>query len=281
MGVYAVEDGSIDVDDLASEGLEPGKIIVYRQGANKPELLEESSMTNDFNLEEEKLLDEFVSISGVSDVSSSSKNANISSGSALEMLISQDNERLTIVAENIRNCYQSLATMSLKLYAQFTNGVRVLKTIDSLDKTKIFYADKSVASSDDVYLENENELFYTEKQKKDMILKLYESGILFDEEGALRPSTKEKVLSLLGYKDLDYQKGLSRLHEEKAQLENQSFGKKEVKVEYMDEHKIHIDEHTRFVLNEYENLDEKKKQIIYLHIEEHKNKLKENKQTGD
>ena len=31
-----VEDGSIDVDSLEEEGLAPGKILVYRQGANTP-----------------------------------------------------------------------------------------------------------------------------------------------------------------------------------------------------------------------------------------------------
>lgn len=259
--------------------MEPGKILVYRQGSKPPELLEEASMTDDFSKEEEKLLNEFVAISGVSDVSSSSQNANISSGSALELLISQDNERLTMVVENIRNCYLTIAKMSLKLYAEFTNGIRAIKNIDSLDKTKIYYANKNVAMSDDVYLVNENELLYTENQKKDMIFKLYDCGILFDEEGELRPSTKEKLLSLLGYKDLDYQKGLCRLHEEKAQRENKLFSTKKIVADVLDDHKIHVDEHTRYALNEYENLNENKKQLIYQHIEEHKNLLKQNKNT--
>ena len=35
-GVVSVEDGSVDVDDLIEEGLEPGKIVVYRQGSCAP-----------------------------------------------------------------------------------------------------------------------------------------------------------------------------------------------------------------------------------------------------
>ena len=31
-----VEDGSVDVDSLEGEGLTPGKVLVYRQGAEKP-----------------------------------------------------------------------------------------------------------------------------------------------------------------------------------------------------------------------------------------------------
>ena len=34
-----VEDGSIDVDELAEEGLVPGKILVYRQNAKAPQLI--------------------------------------------------------------------------------------------------------------------------------------------------------------------------------------------------------------------------------------------------
>lgn len=38
-GVLMVEDGSVDVDVLEEEGLAPGKILVYRQGANVPQLM--------------------------------------------------------------------------------------------------------------------------------------------------------------------------------------------------------------------------------------------------
>ena len=34
-----VEDGSVDCDELSEEGLAPGKILMYRQGANQPEIL--------------------------------------------------------------------------------------------------------------------------------------------------------------------------------------------------------------------------------------------------
>ena len=34
-----VEDGSVDCDELSEEGLAPGKIVVYRQGGNQPEIL--------------------------------------------------------------------------------------------------------------------------------------------------------------------------------------------------------------------------------------------------
>lgn len=37
--VLVVEDGSVDTDDLKEDGLAPGKILVYRNGAKEPKLL--------------------------------------------------------------------------------------------------------------------------------------------------------------------------------------------------------------------------------------------------
>ena len=107
-----------------------------------------------------------------------------------------------------------------------------------------------------------------------MIFKLFNSGLLSDEKGKLRPSTKEKVLALLGYKDLDYQKGISRLQEEKAQRENEMLKKGLVTTEEIDEHSIHIDEHVRYVLSEYQDLNENNRKNFFSHIKEHKEKLK-------
>lgn len=274
MGVMKVEDGSLDVDDLESEGLPPGKVLVYRQGSSAPEMMSGLSMPSDFNEEEEKLLNEFVTISGVAEVSSSMSNANVASGTALEILVEQDNERLIVSAETIRKCYLEIARQVIRLYAQFAAGVRMIKIRDSFNKTRITYVDKSAVNSDDVYLENENELLYSHSQKKEMIFKLYQSGLLTDETGDLRPATKEKVLSLLGYKDLDYQKGVSEMQSEKAQKENERIRKREVHAEEVDDDEIHLDEHTRYILSEYDELNEEEKQRLFAHLKEHKDRIK-------
>jgi hypothetical protein len=38
MGVMFVEDGSVDIDMIQEEGVSPGQVIVYRQGANIPQI---------------------------------------------------------------------------------------------------------------------------------------------------------------------------------------------------------------------------------------------------
>ena len=92
-----------------------------------------------------------------------------------------------------------------------------------------------------------------------------------------------KVLTLLGYKDLDYKKGMSRLQEEKAQNENAVMRKNEISVEEIDDHAIHVDEHVRYVLSEYAELTEEVKQRYFAHIKAHKEKINGEKeiQTED
>ncbi|MBQ9514435.1 MAG: hypothetical protein IJR66_05635 [Clostridia bacterium] len=272
-GILTVEDGSVDVDDIAEEGLNPGKVLVYRQGSKAPEIMEEGAIPPDFNDEENKLIQEFVTISGVSDVSSSSSNAHLSSASALELLIEQDNQRLVMVAETIRNGYIEIAKQVLRLYSQFIVGVKAVKYNDTFNKTKVCYADGSSADSDDVYIENENELTFTPKQRKETILKLYESGLLSDGDKTIRSTIKAKVLSLLGYQDLDYLKGLNRLQEEKAQNENVKIRNAGLSIEEIDDDSIHIDEHTRYVLSEYDELTAKEKTRLFSHIRAHKERL--------
>lgn len=40
LGIVFVEDGSIDVDELAEDGLAPGRIVIYRQGSVAPSVIQ-------------------------------------------------------------------------------------------------------------------------------------------------------------------------------------------------------------------------------------------------
>ncbi|MCX4286529.1 MAG: hypothetical protein OSJ68_04460, partial [Clostridia bacterium] len=62
MGVLTVENGSVDTDNLEEEGLSPGKILVYRQGAEKPSLMDSGDVPADFAYEEDRLLSEFETV---------------------------------------------------------------------------------------------------------------------------------------------------------------------------------------------------------------------------
>ena len=71
MGILSVEDGSLDIENLEEEGVSPGKVLIHRQGSSAPELLSTGSVPMDFQYEENSLLNEFMNISGVSDLARS------------------------------------------------------------------------------------------------------------------------------------------------------------------------------------------------------------------
>ncbi len=281
MGIMTVEDGSVDVDALAEEGLSPGKILVYRQGGKAPELMNEFTMPAEFAEEEENLVNEFVRISGVSDVTSSTSKSMVRSGTALEILIEQDNARMVVHADIIRKCIIGIAKQILRLYAQFTAGMRAVMISDKAGKLHTYYVDKTALCSDDAYLENENELLFSRKQKRETIMNLYSSGLLTDETGGLRPATKEKLLSLFGFKDLDYRKGISRLQEQRAEQENDIIRLKGLEISEIDDDAIHADEHIRYVLSEFDELSDAEKERLYGHIKAHKERINQQKIKGE
>lgn len=273
MGIVAVEDGSIDTDELEEEGLSPGKVIVYRQGSTPPQMMSTGSVPIDFSYEEERLENEFITISGVSEISRNSKvPTTATSGVALQLLIEQDETRLSQTAENIRMAIKLLAKQIIRLFKQFAKTTRVMKIAGEGRKAEIFYYDSSDLNSDDVVFDTENELNSTPAQKKNSVFELLQSGILTDKDGRLSSRTKAKILEMLGYGSFENGQDLTTLHINKASEENLAFSVKDVSVDEFDDHELHVSEHTRYLLSGEivgEDKDKVRKRAI-AHLNEHK-----------
>lgn len=249
MGVVAVEDGSVDTDELAEEGLSPGKIIVYRQGANPPALMGTGTMPTDLNREEDRLLNEFILLSGVSEFSRSTDVAAGTSGVALQLLIEQEDARLNAVTENVRSAIRETAKQMIRLFKQFATSTRLLRTAGEQGKVELYYFNSSDLGSDDVVFDTESELSYTPAQKKSAVYELIDAGLLTDNTGKLSERTKAKLLEILGFGSIDNTLDIESLHINKADEENLSGFKKPIGVDEYDDHELHIAEHTRFLLS--------------------------------
>ncbi len=275
MGVLKVEDGSVDTDELIDEGLSPGKIIVYRQGARPPEIMNSNSVPIDFTYEEERLYNEFVTISGTSEISRSfnlSKQA--MSGAALELLIEQDETRLSVTAESVRSAVKEIAKHILRIYKQFATSTRIMKNAGTGKAVKLFYFKSSDISSDDVIFDTQNEITQTPAQKKTSMLEMLRTGLLSDDNGVISLRTKGKILDILGYGSLDNTQDLANLHRSKAEKENIDMLLVDVTVDDYDNHEVHLEEHLRKILEEDVNSNKDMKFIKRLkeHYKEHKNK---------
>lgn len=201
MGVLTVEDGSVDVDNLQEEGLSPGKVLIYRQGSEPPKMMDSGSVPIDFTYEEERLINEFMVISGTSELSRNSATpTNVTSGVALQLLINQDDTRLAATADEMRFAVKECAGMILALYRQFALTPRIVRTVSD-DKVEVTAFTAEDISGDGIVLDTTNEASDDVTQKRSMMFQLLSAGVLYDSQGKLSEETKKKILKLAGFAD--------------------------------------------------------------------------------
>lgn len=280
MGVLTVEDGSVDTDMLEEDGLEPGKVIIYRQGSNPPRYMVNNALPNEFSYEEERLLNEFMVVSGVSDLMRNSQsNVSNMSGTALSLLIEQDDNRILTTVDNIKNAIKEIGKHILRLYKQFAVLPRCTTKVNENGSVERFYFKASDICSDDIAFETETEITQSISQKRANIFELIGSGLLNDENGKISSSMRLKILKLLDYGVWDNSYDIGQLHTSKAQKENICFLKDEkVFVSEIDDHELHIKEHIAYILSLESDLLTKNQKMynkMLEHIREHKkfNKL--------
>ncbi len=273
MGVLTVEDGSVDVENLEDEGLSPGKILVYRQGASAPSYMSNTTVPIDFTREEQRLLEEFKTISGVSDLLNASATYANMSGVALQLLIEQDETRLSVTTDNLKVAIKKISKHILRLYKQFATVPRLLKIAGDHGELEVMYFSASDISSDEVTFETDTELNESLAQRRSMVFELLNAGLLQDEDGKLSNRMRIKALELLGFGVWESAQDINELHQKKASSENAKFLNGEAQdVLEIDNHDIHINEHIAFMLgSEFEKKQsEKLKENIINHIRKHK-----------
>lgn len=242
-GVLVVEDGSVDVDDLEEGGLEPGKIIVYRQGATAPAFLPMGELPKDFGDEEDKLLEEMSAACGVSEIMRSGSSGTVSSGSALQLLIEQDDARLSVASDNIASAVRLVGRRILDLYAECSGSGR-LKSRLGLDGDGLWSGSDVICR--DVTVECSPELEGSRPNRRALVLELYRAGLFDSENGRVSEPTRRRILQALGYGYIEQSSINRSLHEARATREN--VGLTELCVKPYDDHAAHVEEHVAYML---------------------------------
>lgn len=272
-GVLTVEDGSVDIDNLENSGIEPGKIIVYRNGSTPPKFLDPGKIPEDFEREEEKLLAELNSLSCVSEVTTNaSVPTGVNSATALSLLMEQDENRLSTIANEIRISIKKIAYQILRLYKQYSNNIRLNKLTDGNGSLEMFYWTKNDISSDDILIDINNTLDETNNSKKEILLTLLDKGLFQDEKGYISNQTKEKILSSLGFDDWCSFDELNELHKKRAEKENLKLIELNEPLD-VDDDKIHIEQHTKFLISDNNSTNSEFITSLTQHIQKHKEKL--------
>lgn len=255
MGVLAVEDGSVDTDNLEEEGLSPGKVLVYRQGCNPPRMLNMGAVPSEFNIEEAKLEEAFVKLTGVSEfMRTSSLPENVTSGVAISMLQEQDDTRISMSAESIRNAVKRIGQLVLRLYKQFAVSRRLKRIAGENGEIQLLYFKGSDLASDELVFDTDNELNETPASRRNMVFELVRMGMFRDEKGKISERNRLKLLELLGFGNWESAQDINEMHQTKAQKENidMQMGKECEPMKY-DNHSLHIEEHIKAIINAEDN----------------------------
>lgn len=250
VGVMAVEDGSVDTDSLEEEGLPPGKVVVYRQGSTPPIMLSPTQVPSEFSREEEKLLNEFVMISGVSEVTTYSQvPANVASGTAISLLLEQDDTRIALTADSLRESIKRISKQVLRLYRQFAKVPRVKRITGDNGDVEIASFCAGNIDSEDIVFDTISDIEDTLSARRAMVYDLLKLGLFADENGKLNASTKARLFEILGFGNWEDGRSNDEIHRKKALKENMELEKKDVPVDVYDDHALHIAEHVRMCVS--------------------------------
>lgn len=280
MGVLAVEDGSVDTDELLEEGLPPGKVLVYRQGAAAPKMLGADSLPAEFEKEEERLLDEFILVSGVSELSSTTQNrTHVTSATGLQLLIDLDDTRLAVTVDSVKRALKAVGKQVLRLMRQFAGAHRLMRMTGEGKRVELYYFSSSDITSDDVVFEAETDEANSPAKRRSLIYETYRMGLFAGEDGKVSDETRERVLDALGYGGLDSTRGLLPLHKNKASEENLRLITEEVDTDEFDDDAAHIAEHTRYLLSDEFKKNMAAKPRFLAHLRRHE--LQKKRKNGE
>ncbi|MDE6303013.1 MAG: hypothetical protein K2M36_05450, partial [Clostridia bacterium] len=250
VGVLAVEDGSVDTDSLEEEGLPPGKIVVYRQGGTPPIMLSPTQVPSEFSREEEKLLNEFVMISGVSEVTTYSQvPSNVSSGTAISLLLEQDDTRISLTADSLRESVKRISKQILRLYRQFARVPRVKRITGDNGEVEIAAFSARNFDSEDIVFDTISDIEDTLSARRAMVYDLLRLGLFTDNDGTMTDSTKTKLFEILGFGNWEAGRSADEAHRKKALKENMDFEAAEITPDVYDDHNLHIGEHIKMCVS--------------------------------
>lgn len=271
------EENSINDDVIGEDGIAPGDMIPVKKGTSfMPKYLENGRLPPELLEEESKLIHEFESISGVSELAlKSGVPTGTGSGVALEILQEQDDTRLSLSAENIRNTTIEVGKRWLRFDKQFAMGKRLLSYVGNDNSVQVFDWEASDITTYDVVLETENELAQSPAQRKQMVIDLLQMGVFNDSQtGRLDARKQAKIIEMLELGNWDSGNDITELHITRANRENMSMEKMQIpRIKDFDDHVIHILEHNKYRLSaDYEELEASNPQVALifdLHVKQH------------
>ena len=243
---------------------EPGEILEYRQGAQKPDWEIPPHEPGHIQAELELQLRDFEDISGVHEVSNGQAASGVKSGIALSFLAEQDDTKLGPIIHNIESTYEKMAQFTLELVQENYLEPRLIKIVGKNNQveTKDFQG-SDLRGNTDVRVVAGSAMPKSTAARQDFVLNLWDRGILSDPQKALKLLEFGNIEEI--YDDLSID--VNQAKAEQKQWINSDFS--HMTRDFYN-HEVHVMEHNKFRKSvEYEELEPQVQQAIDMHVEEH------------
>ena len=262
IGNLIYEEGTLTEETeerIFNDGIMPGDPIVTKRGTQTPpRWLENATFPRDFDKELADLENDFIRISGVSELSrDSTAPPGVKSGKALQVIEAQDDTRISLTGENIVNSVIESGKNWLRISRQYAKGPRILRYVSDDDVVDVVEWQASDITTDDVICENQNALFESPEQRRQLVFSLLESGLFNDPDtGQLSRYNRAKVFEMIGMGNWEDANDLTALQIQKAKRENMAMRQgKIVPIARFDDDVLHMQIIDRFRLTtEFEDL---------------------------
>lgn len=252
IGNLTVQEGSIVNDEVLDDGLPPGTVLEVRPGSEMPHWMDSPQIPQALLAERESLDNQFILISGTSEISrNSNMPSSALSGVAIELLKEQDDTRLSQTAENVRDAVRETGVIWLRLLRQFATTSRITRLGGEDNDVTLVKWRGSDLTSDDVVIDTDNELSNTPAQRKNTVLELFKAGLFNDPAtGGLSSHNKARLMEVFQLGNWEDIADIDTLQRQQAQRENELNEEGEApEVNELDDTEIHILEHTRYVFS--------------------------------
>lgn len=281
-----IEEGSVDLDWWEEGGAAPGVPLVYKQGYDKPTLMQPSPLPSaifEDLMQTERDMEYVANVSQLS--AAGSAPTGVTSGTAINNIRQIDNTRMSLTAENIREGVLDVAKQWLHLYKKHATGYRVLNICGGNESGAVLTWCSEDINSYDIEYTTENSLTNTPESKRELLLQAYQLGLLNDEDGGVSRDMKRKLLEAMKVNIATGTASVDELQTQFAARENSYFKAGVIpKVSEYDDHDIHKSEHMRFLLqNEFRMLAKRSPEMAEAfkrHIAEHENQIRQEAQNA-
>lgn len=276
-----VEDGSVDIEEVEDYGAEPGALLVYRKGYNKPTPVSNGQLPSEIMTERYNLKTDMEYVAGTSQLMvNGATPSGVTSGTAIANLQAIDDTRLSLTGDFIRNGVKKLAVIWLEIFKKYATNERTIQYVGKNNIGKAITWNGGDINSYDVIYTTENELLKSEDVQKENFMNAYNMGLFANANGVIPQRVKHKALEYMKSGDYTEMMSIDELQLQAAQCENSYFECGIIpEVSEFDDDEIHVEEHMRYRLQmRYLSLKRKKPELAALfdeHIRQHKDKLQQ------